>query len=239
MTATAWRWAAAAFLLLAVADLTAIATGHDAWRAFTKPPLMLLLALAFALAVRARFDRSHWLVIGGLIFSAAGDAVLLRSGTTALALGMVCFACTHVCYIVAFASAAPGRGLVRRRPETALPYALAWLGATVVLWPHTGGLGVAVLVYSALVTAMAVAALNLIGRIPLRNAVLVAAGAVFFMSSDTTLAFTQFDRALAPPFAPLVVMLSYLVAQTMIAAGMTAVLSGARPAPGIRVDGLR
>jgi hypothetical protein len=97
MTATTWRWAAAAFLLLAVVDLTAIATGHDAWRAFTKPPLMLLLALAF----------------------------------------------------------------------------------------------------------------------------------------------TQFDRALAPPFAPLVVMLTYLVAQTMIAAGMTAVLSGARPAPGIPVDGLR
>ncbi len=67
---------------------------------------------------------------------------------------------------------------------------------------------------------------------------LVAAGAVFFMFSDTTLAFVQFDRALAPAFAALVVMLTYLVAQTMIAAGMTA-FTQARPAPGIPTGGLR
>jgi uncharacterized membrane protein YhhN len=234
----AWRWAAAAFVLLALADLTALASGHDAWRAFTKPPLMLLLAIAFALAARGRLDRSRTLVIAGLIFSAAGDTVLLRTGTTPLAVGMLCFACTHVCYLIAFVAVAPGRGLVRRRPAVAIAYVLAWLGAIVVLWPHLGRLAFAVLAYSALETVMALAALDLIERIPRRNAALVAAGAVVFLFSDTTLAFVQFDRELAPPFAALVVMLSYLVAQTMIAAGMTA-FTEPRPAPGIPTDGLR
>ena len=233
-----WRWAAVAFVLLALADLAAVATGRDAWRAFTKPPLMLLLALAFALAAHGRFDRARMLVIAGLIFSAAGDTVLLRSGTTALALGMVCFACTHLCYILAFVSMVRGRGLVRRRPLVVVPYVFAWVGAIVVLWPHAGRLALAVLAYSALVTAMALAALDLVGRIPRRNAALAAAGAVFFMSSDTTLAFVQFDRALAPPFAALLVMLTYLVAQTMIATAMTA-FTAARPAPAIPVDALR
>jgi uncharacterized membrane protein YhhN len=234
----AWRSVAAAFVLLALADLTAVATGHGAWRPFTKPLLMLLLALAFMLAAGGPLDRARTMLIAGLISSAAGDTVLLRSGTAALAAGMVCFAIVHVCYIIAFVSVARGPGLVRRRPVVVLPYVLAWLAAAIVLWPHTGGLAVAVVVYSALVTTMALAALDLIGRIPSRNAVLVAAGAVIFMSSDTTLAFTEFDRALAPPFAPFVVMLTYLVAQTMIAAGMTAT-TAARPAPGIPVDGRR
>jgi uncharacterized membrane protein YhhN len=235
---SAWRWAAAAFVLLALTDLTAVATGHDAWRAFTKPPLMLLLATAFALAARGRFDRSRTLVIAGLVFSAVGDTVLLRSGTAPLALGMLCFACTHVCYLVAFVAVAPGRGLVRQRPAVAVPYVLAWLGAIVVLWPHLGRLAFAVLAYSALETAMAVAALDVIERIPRRNAVLLAAGAGVFMFSDTTLAFVQFDRAFAPPFAAVVVMFTYLVAQTMIAAGMTA-FTEPRPAPGIPTGGLR
>ena len=239
MTGTAWRWPAAAFAVFAVADLAAVATGHEAWRALTKPPLMLLLALTFALAVGERFDRAHWMLLAGLLFSAVGDTVLLRSGTTALALGMVCFACTHVCYVVAFVSVAPGRGLVRQRPACAAPYVLAWLATSVVLWSHTGRLAVAVLVYSALVTAMAIAALDLIRRIPSRNAAIVAAGAVFFMSSDTTLAFIEFDRTLAPPFAPVVVILTYLVGQTMIAWGMTAVLSGLPPEPGIPAGGPR
>ena len=108
---------------------------------------------------------------------------------------------------------------MQRRPWLVLPYAGAWLAATALLWPHLGALGYAVVPYSALLTAMAVAALNLVGRIPQRGAILVAGGALFFMSSDTTLAFARFDPALAPPHASLVVMVTYLIAQSLIVSG--------------------
>jgi uncharacterized membrane protein YhhN len=207
-----------AFVLLALADLAALISGHDAWRWYTKPPLAVVLATIVAAASRGP-DRARPVFILGLLFSALGDTALLGRSDAAFVTGTGCFALTHVCYIAAFVLAGDGPGLVRRRPWLGLPYAGAGLVATLLLWPHLGGLAYAVVLYSALLTAMALTALNLVGRIPQRGAILVAAGALFFMSSDTTLAFARFDPVLAPPQAPLLVMLTYLIAQALIVSG--------------------
>jgi uncharacterized membrane protein YhhN len=143
-------------------------------------------------------------------------------------LGTLWFAMAHACYIVAFANAGRGRGLVRRRPWVAIPYVAVWFGGTALLWPHLGALRIAIVPYSALLTAMAVCALDVTGRIVRRDALLVATGAALFVLSDSTLAFARFDPALALPHAPLLVMLTYAIAQALIVSG----LAGRRePAP--------
>jgi uncharacterized membrane protein YhhN len=216
------------FGLLALTDLALLASGHDALRWYTKPFLMPVLAVGVVVAARWRLDRARAALVLGLIASATGDTALLRSGDGAFVLGTLWFAMAQLCYIVAVANAGRGRGLVRRRPWLAIPYAGVWLAGTALLWQHLGALRVAVVPYSALLTAMAVCALDLFGRIVRRDALLVAAGAAMFVLSDSTLAFERFDAALAPPQAPLLVMLTYVIAQALIVSG----LAGRRePAP--------
>jgi uncharacterized membrane protein YhhN len=221
------------FALLAMLDLALIASGHDAWRWYSKPFLMPILAVGVASTARWHLDRTRTALVLGLIASAAGDTVLLRPSDSAFVLGTIAFGLTQAFYLIAFANAGRGVGLVQRRPWLALIYAAVWLGGLAVLWPHLHGFAGLIAGYSALLTAMGVAALNLVERIPRPSATLAAIGAVLFMSSDTALAFARFDPALAPPQAPLVVMLTYALAQALIVSGLAARLAPSPPA-GVR-----
>ena len=208
--------ACVAFAALAGLDLFAISSGRESWRAFTKPPLMLLLA-ASLIASYPRPDPARRWLVAGLVWSAAGDTILLSPSDAAFVWGTLAFAAAHVSFIVAFTRAGDGAGFVRRRPWVALPYLAAWLGTTLLLAPHMGALGFVAIPYGFLLL-MALAALDLIGRIPLRSAILAAVGAAVFMSSDSNIAIARFDPALAPPHVDLLIMLLYLIAQAMITA---------------------
>jgi alkenylglycerophosphocholine/alkenylglycerophosphoethanolamine hydrolase len=210
------------FAALSVADLIAVFAVHDAWRPFTKPLLMPAL-IGVVLLTSGRFDRVRsWLVMA-LLWSAAGDALLLSRSDTAFVEGTLAFALAHLSYIACFTLAGSGRGLVRRYPWVAIPYALGWIAATAIVAPHMGALALVAVPYSFLLTAMALVALNLVGRIPLRPAILAAAGAALFMSSDTNIAAARFVPALAPPHAEFIIMLMYLAAQVSIAAGIVSI----------------
>lgn len=218
------------FGLVGIVDLALIASGHEELRWYTKPYLMPVLAVGIVVAARGRLDRARAALVLGLIASATGDTALLRHGAGAFVLGTLWFAMAHLAYVVAFANAGRGRGLVRRRPWLVLPYAAVWLAGTALLWPHLGALRALLVGYSALLTAMAICALDLGGRIVRRDAVLVAGGAALFVLSDSTLAFARFDPAFAPPQAPLLVMLTYLLAQALIVSGLAARREPAPPA---------
>ena len=210
---------AIAYAALAVADLTAIATGHFEWRVVTKPPLMVLLA-GVVVTAYPRLDRARRLLVAALLFSVAGDTVLLGTSDAAFIGGTAAFAFSHLAYIACFSLCGSGKGLVQQRPWLIVLYALAWGIATAILWPHLGALAPVVVSYSLLLTTMAVFALNLVGRIELRSAIFVAAGAAIYMSSDTNIAFGRFDPALAPPHVDFLIMLTYLIAQSLIVAGI-------------------
>jgi uncharacterized membrane protein YhhN len=216
------------YAAFAVADLVAVFAGHDAWRPFTKPVLMPAL-IGVVLLASQRLDRVRvWLVLA-LLWSTAGDVLLLSRSDAAFVEGTLAFALAHVSYIACFTLAGTGMGFVRRYPWIAIPYALGWIGATAIVAPHMGALAFVAVPYSFLLTVMALVALDLIGRIPVRSAILAAAGAALFMSSDTNIAVARFVPTLAPPHVEFLIMLLYLAGQTLIVAAFLFQESPSRP----------
>lgn len=195
----------------ALATATA-AEGLQAWHMVFKP-LAMVLALAFV-ALRAQrrggIRAGDALLLAGLAFSLAGDVFLMLPGL--FIPGLVSFLGAHLCYIALFRRDAPwfasGRGLAVTLGLAGAMY--AFLFAT--LPPP---LRVPVAAYAVVIALMAGQA---IGRaVVLRDAasVGVAAGAVFFMLSDSLLAINKFATPL--PMAQFWVLATYYVAQVLIA----------------------
>ncbi len=202
--------------LAAVVDLICAAAGWESARTVTKPLPALILAFGTWRATRVpRF------LAAGLVAAATGDELLLQAGELTFMLGMCAFAAMHVCYIAAFARLGHGPGLVKRLPWLLLPFAALVVGTNVILGPQAGTFALPVAVYSALLGAMAVCAVDAAGRVNARAAWLIAGGAVLFMASDTTLAFAKFSRGfpLAGITAELAIVGTYFIAQIAIATG--------------------
>jgi len=221
MSLKPWTAAVAAFGVFAAVDLFAVATGHDAWRAFSKPSLMPALAAAVVLGTPQRWMPARIFLVAALLLGAAADTVLLNADDASFSVGTRLFALGHIAYVACFRYVGDDEpGLVQRCPWLVLPYALAWLGATLVLWPHYGGFLALLVPYSLLLTGMAAYALNLVGRFPRRPAILVATGAVLFMSSDTNIAIARFDPSIAIFGVQFIIMVLYIAGQALIAGGI-------------------
>jgi uncharacterized membrane protein YhhN len=162
------------------------------------------LCLAGACAVSLS-GLSRWLMVTAMLLSAVADAAI----TVAFELGLAVFLVVQLTYCALF--------LRRRRP----PGDKAWLKglilvfygiALAVLLPRAGGIAPAVGVYITAITMMVITAVSY------RGSVLVAAGAISFMASDTVIGVDRFWL----PFeaAGLVIMSSYYAGQFMIALGV-------------------
>ncbi|HTA38378.1 MAG TPA: lysoplasmalogenase [Candidatus Acidoferrales bacterium] len=203
--------------LAAIVDLICAGAGWDAARTVTKPLPALVLAYG-----AWRIPRVPRFLAAGLVAAAIGDELLLHAGELTFMLGMCAFAAMHVCYIAAFARLGRGAGYVKRLPWLLLPFAALVVGTNVILGPQAGTFALPVAVYSALLGAMAVCAVDAAGRVNARAAWLVAGGALAFMASDTTLAFAKFSRGfpLTGTTAELAIVGTYFLAQIAIATGV-------------------
>jgi uncharacterized membrane protein YhhN len=194
------RRGTAAFVAVAVADVALAAGVKPGWtklRRVTKPLLMPTLMVG-----RERLTQRA-LVLGG-----AGDVALLGNGDAAFTAGLGAFLAGHVAWIQALRKRG-GKGLVRRRPVLAIPYAAAWLGLNAYLWPHTGRDRYPVIAYSTALAAMALTALDT-GRPA------TAVGGVLFMTTDSLLALEKFAGVELPRHEGWV-MATYVAAQGLLA----------------------
>lgn len=202
-----WAAAVSACAALAIA-------GHylpgGRWLIYVFKPLTTVLILA--LAARGRAPSGYRLpIVLGLGLALAGDVFLMLHSDYFLA-GLASFALTHVCYLAAFASD------VRLAPR-GLPFALFGAVAAVVLavlWPGLGApLQVPVVVYTALLAAMAAQAAGRAKVLGTPAARLAAAGALVFLVSDSLLAIDRFRFPFEASRAA--VLATYWVAQSLIA----------------------
>ena len=188
-----------AYAALAAADTVLAATGRHRARRVTKPLLMPVLSVGRDAATRRA------LALGGV-----GDVALLGSGQAAFTAGLGAFLLGHAAWVRAL-RARPGGGVLRRHPLLVLPYAVVLAGFDAHLWPRTGKDRVPVLVYSAALTATALAALD-------TGDARAAAGGALFLASDGLLALERFADLHLPAHEGLV-MASYAGAQALLAAG--------------------
>ena len=115
------------------------------------------------------------LVLGGLVLSLAGDAILLSRERRAFLLGLLAFLGAHLAYAAAFALASRPRGLALLPLAAVSGVALRWL------WPHLGSLRLPVSIYTTAITAMLWPALG-------SSRLEVGCGALLFYLSDLLVA---------------------------------------------------
>lgn len=221
-------WLLAVFVALAVLNVL----GTLAWAplaAGTKPllaPVLLVWTLANAVAG----SRPAVLLMAGLFCAFLGDVLLEGDEIT---YGLAAFALMQVAYLLCF-RAIGGHGLVRAWPLAALPYLALWLAMNGLLWSHTGDLRVPVIVYSALLIGMALAALDLSLRLARDVQWWPAIGGALFVVSDGLLSLQLFDvlgpdAIVASAVGHALVMATYCAAQALIVMGV--VISLRRPQP--------
>jgi uncharacterized membrane protein YhhN len=195
----------------------------DASVAFTVTKALLMPVLLAWLLV---YTRGHLtgplrLLTLGLLFAWAGDVLLEGDGDLFFIAGLLAFLAMQVCYILAF-TRVPGPGLVRAWKIALVPFVAVWLALNILVSP--GALRVPVLLYSVVLVAMAVAALDLVIRVPQDKGWRVAIGAALFVVSDGLIALTAFGPLATSTGASITIMTTYIAAQGLITTGFTAAL---------------
>ncbi len=239
------------YTIACMVEIFARASGRDSLEMMVKPLLMPLLICWFLSASPVKSALEKW-TIAALIFSWGGDVFLLfgdRAEYWFIA-GLGSFLFGHLCYIQAFRQGPflPAQTTYGEQPPVRGLRTIAWAALPVIgfagllVWtilPDLGDMAVPVLVYSAVLASMALAALNRYRKVPGGSFTMVTAGALIFVLSDSAIAWNRFHQ----PFesAGTVIMVTYLTAQLLIASGIIAqrsrmenpTLVGAAPVIGI------
>lgn len=171
---------------------------------------LLILGLAVYRGATVGFERSALWIGAGLVFSLAGDVFLMLPDDRFIP-GLLSFFVAHLCYIAAFTA---GRGfsltpwlLLAFGACGAIVYRLLWPGLQDLRWPVLGYLlGILTMGWQAWERYLALG-----GPLALAAGI----GALCFLLSDATLAWQRFRRDFAS--APFLVMLTYYLAQLLIA----------------------
>jgi uncharacterized membrane protein YhhN len=200
--------------LFAVGDWLAKARSRRALEYFCKPATLVALIVA-AGALDPATDahtRRVWFV-AALICSLTGD-VLLMLPSDLFVPGLAAFLVGHLCYLVGFWTHGPS-AIALVIAVVVVVAVVAPLGrrilASIVRAGQPGELRVAVAAYMAVISAMLATALA-------TGNVLAAAGAVFFVASDSMIAWDRFVRRFA--WAPVAIMVTYHVGQAGLVASL-------------------
>ena len=184
-----------------------------------KPFLLPILLIAVYFSNRFSYKK---ILLTALTFSWIGDIVLLfaNQGELYFIVGLVAFLISHVFYIVLF-----NKQTVTKSISNKIIFGagiglilLYFFGMITTLGPKLGPLTVPVVIYAVVISSMLYFALKgsyQWNAIPYQS---VLVGALFFIASDSILAFNKFYQAI--PFASFLIMVTYLAAQYGIVWGI-------------------
>jgi uncharacterized membrane protein YhhN len=175
---------------------------------FFKPLTMIfIIALAWFYGERKGFYR--WAILAGFVFSLVGDTFLINPRN--FVFGLASFLVAHVCYIAAFFKGGAGK--------FKLVSLAAYLVGLAIFMLISGGvpesLKIPVVVYALAISTMLGAALNFYLTRKTPQAVFALTGAMFFVLSDSLLAYNKFSEEIF--LAKLLILSTYFFAQWLIA----------------------
>ncbi len=178
-----------------------------------KPLTTLIILLGAAWLIQPAPPFYRWLVVSGLLFSLAGDVILMLPGDRLLA-GLGAFLLAQVAYLVAFSY---GNPVALRQVPWLLPFAAFAALVLADRWTAAGRLRIPMIIYAAVICTMAWRAV-MRGQaivIPRQTAILAAVGACLFVLSEGIVALRRFGRPF--PGAQAIELGTYWAAQTLIA----------------------
>ena len=190
----------------------------------SKPAILGLLIVYFVFDLLKSKQRNSfgYLILVGLIFSLGGDVFLIFQGEASIyfILGLGSFLIAHVVYIAAFTKTY----LVNHEIKFLQKYGWAMLLVVAYGWfffnaikDFLGSMIGPVLVYTMVISLMLLIALNRFRKVSTASFLWIAAGAFFFVASDSLLAWNKFVREL--DHSHLLIMLTYGLAQYGITRG--------------------
>ena len=205
------------FVLLVVHIVILIREPESALVWVTKPALLISLIGYYLQGGFRSLDHYRKLFCAGLVFSLAGDVLLLWD--TLFIAGLGAFLLAQLSYTFSFFRSNEGqKGFVQKYPLIAFPVVLYGLGIVAVLWPKLGNLAAPVFVYAAIISLMLIAAINRKGVARSKSFHFVLLGACLFVISDSILAFNKFHTAYT--WARPIIMITYGLAQYFLVFGM-------------------
>lgn len=213
------------FILVSVGVLIA-EIGNAEWvYLICKPAIMIALGLHYVVLQREQNQPPSKIVLLAVIFSCAGDTLLMFQGKDGnfFMFGLGAFLVAHIFYILAYRQHQSAdtsnelQGLQKIR--YAFPILLSGTGLVVVLYNRLGGMKIPVLIYAIVLTGMVLAALFRFGKTSSSSFALVFGGAILFMISDSLIAINKFLEPL--PMAGVWIMITYIVAQYLIITGLS------------------
>ena len=181
----------------------------------TKLMLMPLLALAAYWGLRGtKWSTPHTLLFLAILFSWLGDGAgpFFPFMADELPMMILCFAIAHIFYIVLFVKHLS----IRKFPVWALVFVVWWVVLVLFLYPKAGALAPAIAIYGVV--------LGLTAATATRCHWVITLGAIFFLASDSALAFNLFASDSAPSWFTHSVMTTYTIGQGLIAFGVVQVL---------------
>lgn len=211
----------ALFPLIVLFNLFEIPGFNLSVKYLVKPMIMIWIAGYFYLNLG---DKSAGLAKPALLaflFSWLGDIFLLFHGNLFFLSGLVNFLISHLFYISAFRMSGNRNSptILRRNPAWILPFIIFGISMLWVILPTVSTvMKPAVILYTIVILAMAVMALNRNGRVSWPSFSLVMSGAILFVISDSLIALNKFSVKFT--HAGFWVMLTYLSAQLLIMNGL-------------------
>jgi uncharacterized membrane protein YhhN len=183
---------------------------------FTKPLILITLIFFFYKQSKHLNKRTRNITLLALVFSLIGDILLmfLVASPSYFTGGLVAFLLAHIMYILVFLRS-------RNKAANTFPIiAILLIYASGIFYLLKDGLGellIPVLLYLIVILSMTVTAF-LRKRSNRNSYILIFAGAIFFVISDSILALNKFYQPLA--FTNISIMLTYAFAQYLIVLGI-------------------
>ncbi|KAM9495944.1 lysoplasmalogenase TMEM86A-like [Clarias gariepinus] len=190
-------------------------TSNESWFSALVKCLPIICLWAFLLFHGITFLRAHSSarkILAGLIFSALGDAFLIKNGDVNFNEGLLMFAIAHILYSFAF-------GMKPLNLRAGLVIGIISGLCYSFLYPCLSGIStLLVAIYIALIGTMAwraTAGVLLTNDLWTWTKLSACLGAVLFMVSDLTLAMNNF--CFSVPYSHAIIMATYYAAQMLIA----------------------
>ncbi len=217
-----------AFVIILIADIVMIVMEQQNARTITKPLIAISLLLYFIFSTRGIQSPIKKWIIFALALSCLGDTFLLYEKDNAdnFMRGLVCFLLAHLAYIVCFHIIRVTE-VVRGRAWLLLPVAIYYAFIITLLSPSLGNMNTPVKIYAVVISFMLMLALHMLFIKNKTAGWMLAGGAFLFLVSDSLLAIEKFYDPF--PFAPVLIMLTYGLAQLFITEGAVNYLKNDKP----------